>query len=121
MTEVIEIKNDFCVISKEGNENGWHDLQTNSSWSANPYGDDYAVVPDDMVEDIMGTFGYCDIELNEDGTEVVSFIATAIPVIEEPEYVPTEEELQWQAITDLEIAQLEYQNKVDSLLGTEVV
>lgn len=88
MTEVLETmetnerKNPFCVISKTANENGWHDLQTNSAWSSNPYDEDFAIVPDDMVEAIMETFGYCDIVLNEDGTEVVSFTATEIPVIE---------------------------------------
>lgn len=90
--EIVTRKNDFCVISKEDNENGWRDLQTNSAWSANPYGDDYAVVPDEMVEAIWETCGYCDIELNEDGTEVVSFTAKEIPVFPEPEREPTEEE-----------------------------
>lgn len=105
-------KNPFCVISKVANENGWRDLQSNSAWSSNPYGDTFAVVPDHMVEDIMNTFGYCDIELNEEGTEVVSFTATEIPVFPEPEVAPTEEELQWQAITDLEISYMELENKV---------
>lgn len=83
--EIVERKNPFCVISKTANENGWHDIQTNSAWSANPYGEDFAIVPDDMVEAIMETYGYCDIELNEDGTEVVSFVKTDIPVLPEPE------------------------------------
>ena len=90
--EIVTRKNDFCVISKEANENGWHDLQTNSAWSANPYGEDYAIVPDEMVEAIMETCGYCNIELNEDGTEVVSFEVTEIPTFPEPEREPTEEE-----------------------------
>lgn len=89
--ENTERKNHFCVIGKTANENGWHDLQTNSAWSSNPYGDEYAVVPDDMVESIMETFGYCDLELNEDGTEVVSFTATEIPDIPSPEPEPTDE------------------------------
>lgn len=114
-TEVVTRKNEFCVISKEGNEYGWHDLQTNSVWSSNPYGEDFAVVPDDMVEAIMETCGYCDLELNEDGTEVVSFTPIEIPVIETPEPEPTEEELQWQAITDLEIAQMEYEQALTDL------
>ena len=88
--EIVTRKNDFCVISKEANENGWHDLQTNSAWSANPYGADYAIVPDDMVEAIMVTCGYCNIELNEDGTEVVSFTAKEIPTFPEPEPQPTQ-------------------------------
>ena len=85
----------MCVISKATYEYGdgiFHTIQTNSSWTFNPYGEDYAVVPPDMVEDIMETKGFCDIELNEDGTEVVSFTAREIPVIEEPEPPVTEAE-----------------------------
>ena len=104
-------KNDFCVISKESNENGWRDLQKNSAWSANPDTDYFVVVPDDMVDAIWETCGYCDIVLNEDGTEVVSFTAKEIPVIETPEPEPTENELMWQAITDLEIRQFEYESR----------
>lgn len=79
--------NPFCVISKETfGEYAVRDIQTNSSWATNPY-EDYAIVPDDMVEGIMETRGFCDITLNEDGTEVVSFTARDIPVIPEPEPV----------------------------------
>lgn len=92
MLEVIERKNPLCVISKTSNENGWHDLQKNSAWSANPDRDKFVVVPDEMVEAIWETCGYCNIELNEDGTEVVSFTATEIPVLPEPEREPTAEE-----------------------------
>ena len=81
--------NPFCVISiNTFGEYAVHDIQTNSSWSTNPY-EDYAVVPDEMVEAIMETRGFCDIELNEDGTEVVSFTAREIPDIPEPDPEPT--------------------------------
>ena len=90
MSEIIERKNPFCVISKNANENGWRDLQKNSAWSANPDTDYFVVVPDDMVEAIWETCGYCDITLNEDGTEVASFKATEIPVFPEPEVEPTQ-------------------------------
>ena len=83
-------QNDFCVISKTSWENGGRDIQTNSSWKSNPYGAEYAVVPDDMVEAIMETCGFCDIVLNEDETEVVSFTARAIPEIAEPVAEPTQ-------------------------------
>ena len=85
-------QNPFCVISKEGNENGWHDLQTNSSWSNNPYGEAWAIVPDEMVQAIIETRGFCNIELNKDGTEVVSFTPREIPEIPEPEVEPSENE-----------------------------
>jgi len=68
-----------------------HDIQQNSSWSKNPYGNSYASVPDDMVESIKGTHGFCDLVLNEDGTEVVSFTAREIPDIPEPEPQPIPE------------------------------
>ena len=91
MEEIKVTKNPFCVISKETfGDYAVHDIQTNSAWTSNPYGDDYAVVPDDMVTDIMETCGFCDIELNEDGTEIVSFSAREIPEIAEPEAEPTQ-------------------------------
>lgn len=84
--EILERKNAFCVISIETfGDYAVHDIQTNSSWSANPYGEDYAVVPDEMVTAIVETNGFCDLELNEDGTEVVSFTAREIPDIPEPD------------------------------------
>lgn len=87
-------KNPFCVISKATfGDYAAHDIQTNSAWGRNPYGEDYAVVPDDMVGDILATRGFCDIELNEDGTEVVNFTALEIPEIPEPEPEPSTEEI----------------------------
>lgn len=96
--EIIELPpqrvNPFCVISKNTfGEYAVRDIQTNSGWSANPYGEEYAVVPDEMVTDILETKGFVDIELNEDGTEVVSFTALEVPDIPvpEPEPTPTDE------------------------------
>lgn len=74
----------LCVISKEVyGEYEVHDIQTNSSWIVNPY-ENYALVPEHMVEAVMETIGFCDIVLNEDGTELVSFTAREIPDIPEP-------------------------------------
>lgn len=87
-------KNPFCVISKATyGDYAVRDIQTNSAWSGNPYGSDYAVVPDDLVEGILATNGFCDIVLNEDGTEVVSFTALEIPEIPEQEPEPSTEEI----------------------------
>lgn len=103
--EIVEIPqrvNPFCVISKAVfGEYNVRDIQTNSAWSENPYGDGYAVVPDEMVTAIQETRGFCDIELNEDGTEIVGFTAREIPNIPEPPKEPTAEE---------RIAELEAQN-----------
>lgn len=96
MSEVIVRKNTLYVISKAVfGDYAVHDIQTSSAWSVNPYGEDYAVVPDDMVQDILATRGFCDIELNEEGTDVVSFTAREIPEIPEPvvEPEPTTEEI----------------------------
>lgn len=85
MNETKIRKNPFCVISiKTYGEYGMHDIQTNSCWNENPYGEDYAVVPDNMVQDILETHGFCDIVLNKAKNEVVSFTAREIPVIETP-------------------------------------
>lgn len=96
ITETVEIPqraNPFCIISKEtSGEYAVRDIQTNSAWSENPYGESYAVVPDDMVQAILKTKGFCDIVLNEDGTEVVSFTALEIPEIPAEEPGPTPEE-----------------------------
>ena len=87
-------KNPLCVISVETfGEYGVRSVQTSTAWSENPYSEGYVIVPDDMVQDIMDTRGFCDIELNEDGTEVISFTAREIPVIEETEPEPTANEL----------------------------
>lgn len=95
--------NPFCVISKATfGEYAVRDIQTNSAWSENPY-EDYAIVPDEMVADILETKGFCDIALNEDGTEVVEFTAREIPEIPTEEPEPTAEE---------RIAELEAQNEM---------
>lgn len=92
-TEVAERLNPFCVISKETfGEHGAHDIQTNSCWSSNPYGDDYVIVPDDMVKDIIATGGYCDIELDEEGVEVISFTPRDIPEKPKKEFKPSMED-----------------------------
>ncbi len=86
-------RKDLYVISKATfGEYAVHDIQSNSSWAENPYGDEYAVIPPEMAEDITATCGYCDIELNKYGTEVVSFKAREIPIMEEPEQPVSEAE-----------------------------
>lgn len=87
-------KNPFCVISKATfGDYAVRDIQTNNAWSSNPYGSDYAVVPDDLVVGILATNGFCDIVLNEDGTEVVEFTPLEVPEIPEPEPEPSTEEI----------------------------
>ena len=103
--ETVEIPqrvNPFCVISKETfGEYAVRDIQTNSGWSENPY-KDYAVVPDDMVTAIMETKGFCDIELNTDGTEVASFTAREIPEIPTEEAPPSDIDILYEIEADQE-------------------
>lgn len=92
--------NPFCVISKDsvkvkdidGKMHDLHMIETNSSWSSNPYGEAYAVVPDDMVLAIQETNGFVDIVLSEDGTEVISFEPLEKPEIPVQEPQPTAEQ-----------------------------
>lgn len=94
----------FGVISKEVfGEMNVRDVQTNSAWSKNPYGDEYAVIPEHLIDGIVATCGFCDIELNEDGTEVVSFTPREIPENLTPQKQPTTEE----RLAALEMAMLE--------------
>lgn len=68
-------------------------IETNSGWSENPYGEDYAIVPDEMMPGIMETRGFCDIVLSEDGTEVVEFTAREIPEIPTAKPEPTTDDI----------------------------
>lgn len=58
------------------------DIQCNANWCSCPYSD-YALIPDELIEGILATRGYCDITLNDDETEVVSFVAREIPPVRE--------------------------------------
>lgn len=105
-TEIFEIPqrvNPFCVISKSVyGEYAMHDIQTNSAWNENPYGEDYAVVPDEMVQAILETRGFCDIVLNEDGTEVVEFTAREIPEFPQEEAPLTDIDILYEIEADQE-------------------
>lgn len=86
-------KNPFCVVSKATfGQYGVRDIQSNNRWSENPYGEEYAVVPDDMVVGILATKGFCEIELSEDGRSVTGFTALEVPDIPTPEAESTDVE-----------------------------
>ena len=79
-----ELKNErlhpFCVISIDTfGDHQVHDIQTNTRWTENPYAEGYVVVPDEMVVGIKATKGYCDIIVNEDKGELISYTARKIP------------------------------------------
>lgn len=93
MTEFKETrKNDFCIIIKTPNENGWYDIQKCSAWTAVP-SDDYAEVLDELVEGAFATGGYLIPTFNEDGTKMIDYKATEIPVLPEPDPQPTQLDL----------------------------
>lgn len=78
------------IISKETfGDHNVRDIQSNSGWCECVL-DGYASIPDNLVNGILATKGYCDIVLNADQTEVVSFTARAIPDVPcapEPPYI----------------------------------
>lgn len=83
--------NPITVISKVGyGDYNIHDIQSNTAWAANPYGDAYAIVPDEMVPGVMETHGFINPVFNEDGTELVSYTALDIPEIPKDEVPPSD-------------------------------
>lgn len=106
----------FCVVSIDTfGEHEMHDIQTNTAWDENPYSKGYAVVPDEMVPDMLATKGFCNIVFNKAKTEVVGFNALEIPDIPAPEPEPTQEE----RIAELELKNNELNEILDALLGLE--
>lgn len=61
----------------------------------------FAIFPDSMIEGLLATEGFCELELSEDGKEVVSFTPLEIPEYAKKPTEPTAEE---------RIAALEEQN-----------
>ena len=94
------MSNLVCVISLNTfGEYGIRDIQTNSSWTKNPY-TDYVVVPEELIEGVLATEGFCDIELNKDRTEIVSF--TPLPIPEIPMTVADDEPTLEERVKSLE-------------------
>ena len=81
----------ICVISKaEYGEHKFRNIEMNSSWEENPYGEAYATVPEELIEDILGTKGFCDIELNAEGTAVIGLTPRDIPDMPETASEPSQ-------------------------------
>lgn len=83
----------FTVISVMGTDEypTLHDIQQNSTWSENPYGESYAVVPDDMVDEVLSVGCWCSIT-TENGV-LTSITKVEPPYIPEPEPQPTDIEI----------------------------
>ena len=54
------------------------DIQIGIEWDDIEY-IDYAIIPDNLLEDILATKGWCDVEVGEDGKTIVGFTALEIP------------------------------------------
>ena len=73
------------VISKNTyGEYRVRDIQINGSWKVNPYPKTHVIIPEHLIDDISKTNGFCDIELNDDETELVSYKERLKPVIKHP-------------------------------------
>ena len=72
----------YAISIETFGEYNVHDIQSNSAWCSCPL-PGYAQIPSNLVDGILATCGFCDIVLNDDQTEVVSFTAREKPVIPE--------------------------------------
>ena len=70
----------YVISTATFGEHEVSDIQCNANWCSCP-DSDYALIPDELVEGILATQGYCDIALNADGTEVTGFTARTIPSV----------------------------------------
>lgn len=79
----------MLIIKILAEENGQHMFESQSHrtecWMAG-----YLPVPFEFEETVFGCMGFCDIELNEDGTEIINITALEIPD-PEPDPVPEPE------------------------------
>lgn len=73
-----------CVIMKESSGNAAREIRTNVEYIEDQYLD-FAIVPPELVDGIVATNGFCDIELSEDEKTVVSFTAREIPTVPKPD------------------------------------
>lgn len=71
----------------------WDDIQHNG----------FAIFPDEMIDGIVDCDGFCDLELSEDGTKIVSFVAKELP-----DYMKEITEPSAQDDTDAMLVDLEY-------------
>lgn len=61
------------------------DIQVNVAWEENPYPDTHVLIPEHLIDGIIKTNGFCDITLNEDQTELLSFIPLQKPEVKKKE------------------------------------
>ena len=54
------------------------DMRKDVEWDDNIH-KNFAIIPDELLDGILATGGWCDLELSEDGKTVVGFTETEIP------------------------------------------
>ena len=81
-------------------ENGTHEIQSQSHRTSNWMGDEWIEVPEALVPTLYDCEGYCDLQI--EGGVLVGITPTERPEPEPEPYVPTTEE----RITALETAML---------------
>lgn len=54
------------------------EILTNVEWDDGAF-KSHAVIPDDLLDGILATGGWCELELSEDGKTVINFTETEIP------------------------------------------
>ena len=54
------------------------EIQIGIEWDDEAY-KNYAIITDELLDGILATGGWCDLELSADGKTVVGFTATEIP------------------------------------------
>ena len=70
MANVISKRNPRMPVARE--------ILTNIEFDEGAY-KTFAVIPDNLLDGILETRGWCELELSDDGKTVVNFIATEIP------------------------------------------
>ena len=53
----------------------------------------YAIIPDDLLEGILATDGWCDVEVGDDGKTAIGFTAVEIPEYARKSTEPTTDDI----------------------------
>ena len=104
----------MLIIKIVAEENGQHMFESQSH-RTECWMDGYVAVPPELEDCDFGCMGFCNIELNEDGTEIINITALEIPdpePIPEPEPEPVEPEPPLSVWDELDAAYQEGVNDV---------
>jgi hypothetical protein len=79
----------MLIIKILAEENGQHHFESQSH-RTECWMDGFIAVPPELEGTVFECMGFCDIELNEDGTEIINITALEVPD-PEPEPIPDPE------------------------------